>query len=161
MIIPTFSEAVIKFKDFLSSQSLPVDIFWVFREDIHQTSLKKIYIHMPIPKDRPLLANRAFDLGRDKNLVRIDAICLLGTSTVATVWYPRDTNEIPQGWEEGFRLGIRDPLYPALTLSGLRWKAITNLTNYRKSQHIPHQMLLSILDIVQQTPSGNPAPPSS
>lgn len=106
--IPPFTEAVATFKDFLRDLGHAGPIVWTFREDFYWVSRARTWICWPPPELNAAVAARCFEAGRERGLVEIAAHLRVGASIAATVFAP-ERDEI-QGWSEGFKLSVRDPL---------------------------------------------------
>jgi hypothetical protein len=63
-----WDEALDQFKDFLRSRSQPIEIEWVFREDIWRRNAQKILVRYPVDKNNIDLCRHVFEGGRKKDL---------------------------------------------------------------------------------------------
>lgn len=89
----------------------------------------------PRPQGNEVLARKVYEEGRARGLVRIDAVAASKEETFATVWYPRAPEDEVQGWYEGLKLAIRQPLPRADLVRGARqWSSICRSFVYRRYQ---------------------------
>jgi hypothetical protein len=129
-----FNRAVSDFRRFLSGEGHPDDLFWVFRDDLWFRGPKHVLIRYPTPPENPLLAEKVYDEGRGRGLAEITALATAGGRTAATVWFPKHPEEEVQGWSQGIKLVIRQPLPEAKAVGSLAWQIIRQLPGYRRYQ---------------------------
>ena len=132
--IPEFDHAVSDFRRFLAEQGHPDDLIWVFRDDLWRRGPDHILVRYPPPTENHLLAKKVYEEGRERGLVAITAIATAESRTAATVWFPKYPEEEVQGWSQGCKLSVRQPLPVAEGVSGWRWQLIKLLPSYRRSQ---------------------------
>lgn len=135
MDIPSFDTAVESFRSFVGESGHPTTIAWVFRDDL-VTPRQKGRIRNVLPPENQALARKVFEEGRAKGLVEIIAVGTTGQFTAATVWFPRSEEEEVQGWNQGMKLSILEPL-PSLrsVTSRFAWWLVTLSMRYRLFQH--------------------------
>jgi hypothetical protein len=113
--IPSFTEAVKGFQNFLRADRRPHEIIWAFGEDLYSASPSTHWVAWPLPPENMVHAWRLFDAGRTRGLVELQALFSVGSYTVPM------PDEI-QGWTHGLKLAIRQPFVPATAVArGLRW----------------------------------------
>ena len=79
------------------------------------------------------LARKVFSEGRERGLVEITAIATAARKVAATVWFP---NEEVQGWSQGMKLSISQPLPDAKTVGVVRWQLLNLLPSFRRYQRM-------------------------
>lgn len=119
--IPKFEDAVDSFRQFLTNNGHPADVFWVFREDLWKRSPTDVLVRYPAPTNNLALAQKVFAEGRERGLVDVHAIARTANRVAATVWYPKFPDEEIQGWDRGMKLSIAEPFPPAQTIGHFRW----------------------------------------
>jgi hypothetical protein len=118
--IPSFTDAVQGLQDFLRADRQPDEIVWAFREDLYSVSPSQHWVAWPLPPENMVHARSLFDAGRPRGLVELQALFSVGRYTVVNVLAPMP-DEI-QGWSQGLKVAIRQPLVPATAVArGLRW----------------------------------------
>ena len=132
--ISDFNIAVSDFRRFLAGEGHPDDLFWVFRDDLWWRGPDHVLVRYPPPPENPLLAEKVYDEGRERGLAEMKALATAGGRTAATVWFPKYPEEEVQGWSQGVKLVIRQPLPEAKAVSGLAWHIIRRLPGYRRYQ---------------------------
>jgi hypothetical protein len=132
--ISDFNLAISDFRLFLAEQGHPDDLFWVFRDDLWCRGPNHVLVRYPPPAENQLLAKKVYDEGRGRGLVGITAVATAGGRTAATVWFPKYPEDEVQGWSQGRKLSIRQPLPEAKAVSGSRWHIIKLLPGYRRYQ---------------------------
>lgn len=132
---PDFSDAVDQFKEFLAAQERPTNIQWAFRENVYFKSQQSILVAAPLPNSNAETATRAYIAGVSQEQIAVRAIASFTDSVVATVWYPISEQQRPQGWEQGLRFAIVDPLPVASEVpNGWRWTLRTMTASFRRFQ---------------------------
>jgi len=134
--IPGFEEAVASFCRFLADQGHPTHVFWVFREDIWKRSPTGVVLRFPSPTKNLPLAKKAFHEGRNKGLVDLHAIATVGNKVAATVWFPKFGDEEIQGWNQGMKLSIAEPLPTAEMVGQFRWLMLRFKLQFRHNQQL-------------------------
>ena len=119
--IPGFEEAIGSFRNFLAEQGHSTDIFWVFREDIWKRSAKGIVLRFPSQTKNLALAKKVFQEGRKRGVVNVHAVAAVNNKVAATVWFPKFADEEIQGWNQGMKLSIAEPLPTAEMVGQFRW----------------------------------------
>jgi hypothetical protein len=132
--ISDFNLAVSDFSRFLAEQGHSDDLFWAFRDDLWYRGPNHVLVRYPPPAENHRLAKKVYDEGRERGLVGITAVAKAGGRIAATVWFPKYPEEEVQGWAQGRKLSIRQPLPEAQVVSGLRWNIIKLLPSYRRYQ---------------------------
>ena len=131
--IPHFEDAVASFRRFLASEGHPSKILWVFREDIWKRP-DDVVFRSPSQIKNLALARKVFEEGRRKGLVEVHAIATIVDTVLATVWFPKRTEEVIQGWNRGMKLSIAAPLLSARSVGGLKWLAFRLQPKFRQYQ---------------------------
>jgi hypothetical protein len=132
--IPGFAEAVRRFESFLGSEGFPTTVLWTFRDDFWQRGPSCALVRwFPSPRNAEL-AEKVFSEGRAKGLVQIAALAQSGKWTIATVWYPKYDEEEVQGWSEGLKLSIRQPLPVTLRIPSVFWMVLGCVPGFRRYQ---------------------------
>lgn len=108
--IPSFDEALDRFRSFLRDCGHADKVFWVFREDVWQTSPEQVWVRYPPISKNESLARKVFGEGCGRGLIEIKAVALIEGEIAATVWFPKSAEEEVQGWDRGLKLAISDPL---------------------------------------------------
>jgi hypothetical protein len=67
--------------------------------------------------------NRPFAEAREKGLVHIHAVAIASGKTAATVCFAKYAHEEVQGWNQGMKLSISQPLLRAKTFGTVRGAA--------------------------------------
>jgi hypothetical protein len=132
--IPDLAEALAAFRGFLADQGHPDEVIWVFREDVWKLSPTQIFIKYPPPQENVSLIEKVFDEGRECGLVEITAIAATSNEVAATVWFPKYPEEKVQGWDQGMKLSISQPLPNPKLLSPWMWRLIQMLPRYQQYQ---------------------------
>lgn len=145
---PTFDAALEHFRSFLAENEQPTDIQWVFRDHVY-ADRNTFYIPTTIPESNTELAVRAFHAGTTKDQVALKAIARLhNTTTVATVWYPLTDQHRPQGWPQGLRYSIAEPLQSAVYVTGgWQWHVRKLGSAYRRYHRHAGDSILSAEEI--------------
>ena len=85
-----FSQAVSDFKKFLNDEKISPDIMWIFREDITWYR-GSFFIFWPLPKDNVRMAEKAYELGRQKGLgLKLEVCCWVTETPCCFVLVPED-----------------------------------------------------------------------
>jgi hypothetical protein len=134
--IPHFAEAVEEFRRFLSMEVHYDELFWVFRDDVFKLSPTDLRVRYPTPSVNNSLARKVFSEGRERGLVEITAIATVRERLAATVWFPKYEHEEVQGWSQGMKLSISQPLPDARTVCVVRWQLLNLLPSFRRYQRM-------------------------
>ena len=133
--IPEFPVAISDFRRFLVEQGHADELAWVFRDDIWFRGPDDVLMRYPPPEGNKTLSEKVYDEGREQGLVGITAVATAGGRVVAaTVWFPKFPEEEVQGWSQGLKLAIRQPLPAAKVVGRLRWRGIRLSSGYRRYQ---------------------------
>ena len=132
--IPEFRVATSYFRRFLMEQGHPDDLVWVFRDDLWLRGPNNVWMRFPPPAENNSLAEKVYDEGRERGLVEIAAVATAGSRAATTVWFPKYPEEGVQGWSQGLKLAIRQPLPAAKVVGGLMWRFVMHQTGYRRYQ---------------------------
>ena len=133
MQIAPFDEAFARFRSFLRSHGLPETVVWVFREDLFCPERGTCLVRALRPGENDSLARKVFDEGRAAGLLELKAIGSSAEATIATVWFPRASEEV-QGWSEGMKLTIVEPPARARFVGRTRWWFLRFTAAYRRYQ---------------------------
>jgi len=134
--IPDFAEAVQRFRRFLSESGHSDQVFWVFRDDICQLSVTRVLVKYPPPSENEALAQKVFAEGRARGLVEITAVAATRNKLAATIWFPKHPHEEVQGWNQGMKISILQPLPRARLVRPLWWKFLRLLPRHRRYQEM-------------------------
>jgi len=132
--LPDFTEAVEDFRRFLADNGHPDVVIWVFRDDLWKRSLTQVLIKYPPSPENASLAQKVFADGRASGLVEIKALATTSDIVAATVWFPKYPEEEVQGWDQGMKLGIIQPLAQAKLVGAWRWRLIQYLPRFQQYQ---------------------------
>ena len=132
--IPDFGHALSDFSRFLVGQGHSGSLVWVFRDDLWFRSRDLVWVRFPPPKENRLLAESTYAQGRERGLVEIVAIATSISHFFATVWFPKNPGQEVQGWSQGLKLMMWEPLAVAKKVSFLKWLIVMRLSSYRRSQ---------------------------
>ena len=132
--IPDFAEALTEFRRFLGENGYPINLFWVFRDDVWKLSPTEVLIKYPSSRQNISLAEKVFAEGREKGLVDIHAVAVAADQVATTVWFPKYEHEEVQGWNRGMKLSISEPLLRAKTVGAVRWSLLRFLPRFRHYQ---------------------------
>src|SRR5882672_5777244 len=132
--IPDFADALAQFRRFLAENGHPIDVLWVFRDDVWKRSPTEILVKYPVDKDNLTLAQKVFAEGRERGLVDMHAVAITRDKVAATVWFPKYPDEEVQGWNRGMKLSISQPLLRAKTFGTLCWSLFRLLPRFRHYQ---------------------------
>jgi hypothetical protein len=134
--IPDFAEAVQRFRRVLSESGHSDQLFWVFRDDLWQLSVTRVLVKYPPPLENEALAQKVFAEGRASGLVEISAVAGTGHKLAATIWFPKYPHEEVQGWNQGMKICILQPLPIARLVQPLWWKSLRLLPGHRRYQEM-------------------------
>lgn len=135
MDIPNFDTAVESFRSFLARNGHPTKIAWVFRDDL-VASRDEGRIRSPLPAENQTLARKVFEEGRAKGLIAIIAVGTIDQLTVSTVRFPRTADDEVQGWNQGMKLSIVQPLPSLRRVAGrFSWWLVSLSREYLLYQH--------------------------
>jgi hypothetical protein len=129
--IPEFQAAVSDFRRFLAGQGHADELVWVFRDDLWFRGPDHVLMRYPPPAGNKLLAEKVYIEGRKRGLVDITAVATARGHVAATVWFPKFPEEEVQGWSQGLKLSVRQPLPAAKVVGGLAWKLARYTSGYR------------------------------
>jgi len=132
--IPEFAETVQQFRAFLREQGHPTTLVWVFRDDLWKMNLSRVLLREFHGSGRVNLAEKVFVEGRAKGLVQVTAVAQSNDVTAATVWYPKYEDEEIQGWNQGLKLSVVQPLPAATLVSRLLWWPLLAVPGFREYQ---------------------------
>ena len=132
--ISAFPVAISDFRRSLAEQGHAGEILWVFRDDLWFRGPNHVLMRLPPPAENASLVEKVYDEGRERGLVEIVAVATAGGRVAATIWFPKLPEEEVQGWSQGLKLVIRQPLPAAKVVSGFRWRIIKYLSGYRRYQ---------------------------
>jgi len=91
-------------------------------------------VKYPSSSENIALAEKVFAEGRERGLVELKALATAEGKVAATVWFPKYPNEEVQGWNQGMKLEIAEPLPLAKLVGGLRWWSFRFLPRFRHFQ---------------------------
>jgi len=129
--IPEFQVAISDFRHFLVEQGHADELVWVFRDDLWFRAPDHVLMRYPPPVENKSLAEKVYNEGRERGLVEITAVATANGHVATTVWFPKFPEEEVQGWSQGLKLAIRQPLLTAKVVNGLRWRVVRYLSGYR------------------------------
>ena len=132
--IPEFDEALQRFRTFLTENGHSAEVFWVFREEVWQSSVSEALIKYPPHPENESLARKVFGEGRERGLIGITALVAAGNKVAATVWFPKFPDEQVQGWNQGMKLAISEPLICAKMIGPTRWRLLRLLPRFKHFQ---------------------------
>jgi hypothetical protein len=132
--IPNFADALIQFRGFLGESGHPSAVFWVFRDDVWKLSPSDVWVKYPSSRENTTLAEKVFAEGRERGLVEIHAVAIAGGKIAATVWFPKYAHEEVQGWNQGMKLSISQPLLRAKIVGAVCWSLLRFLPRFRHYQ---------------------------
>src|SRR5690242_19971785 len=93
-----FGVTLARFKQLLAKNEYAKNIVWVMSEDILLTGKRFVYVRVPTPLSNEMRVRTKYNEGLAHGRgVLLSAICEIETSTCCCVWYPRRTEEEPQG----------------------------------------------------------------
>src|SRR4051812_4963897 len=128
--IPEFQVAISDFRQFLIREGHADKLVWVFRDDLWFRGPDEVLMRYPLPAGNAPLAEKVYDEGRERGLVEIKAVATSRDCVVATVWFPKFAEEEVQGWSQGLKLVIRQPLPEARIVGRLRWRVAGFMPGY-------------------------------
>ena len=128
--IPEFHVAIPDFRRFLVEQGHADELVWVFRDDLWFRGPAQVLMRYPPPVGNKSLAEKVYAEGRERGLVGITAVATASGHVAATVWFPKFPEEEVQGWSQGLKLAIRQPLPAAKVVGGLSWRMVSYLSGY-------------------------------
>jgi hypothetical protein len=135
MEIPEFHTAVLLLREFLAEQDLPTDVLWIFREDLYFADWQTVYARTCALPGHIRLAETVFQDGRKQGLVEICGLFRTQSFVGATVWYPRNRSEQVQGWTQGLKISVREPLRFAKPIrSSTLWRFHQCRPKYKRYQ---------------------------
>ena len=129
--IPEFQVAISDLRRFLAEQGHADELVWVFRDDLWFRGPERVLMRYPPPAGNKLLAEKVYAAGREQGLVEVAAVATANDHVAATVWFPKFEEEEVQGWSQGLKLAIRQPLPTAKVIGSLRWRGVRHLSGYR------------------------------
>jgi len=129
--IPEFQIAISDFRRFLVEQGHADKLVWVFRDDLWFRGPDHVLMRYPPNVGNESLAKKVYDEGRERGLAEITAVATANGHIAATVWFPKFPEEEVQGWSQGLKLTIRQPLSAAKVIGGFRWGMVRYLSGYR------------------------------
>ena len=129
--IPEFQAAVPDFRRFLIQQGHAGELVWVFRDDLWVRGPDQVWMCHPPPAGNKSLAEKVYAEGRERGLVGVTAVAKASGRVAATVWFPKFEEEEVQGWSQGLKLAIRQPLPTARVIGSSRWRVVRFLSGYR------------------------------
>jgi hypothetical protein len=132
--IPDFETAVRAFQDFLQREGYSTALIWVFREDLWQLSPERILMRRLHAHHDIELAKKVFREGQAKGLVEVRAVAQGNGWTAATVWFPKYDEAEVQGWSQGMKLAIVQPLPTATRVRPMLWAVLRVLPSFRTYQ---------------------------
>lgn len=94
----SFGQAVKEFKKFLSENNLPLDIYWIFTEDVLQKKSEiydsSFWLKLPLPPENVNLAEKQYEFGRLKNLgMCLSAFALCEDKICCHIIIPKDESD--------------------------------------------------------------------
>jgi hypothetical protein len=131
--IPDFAEALTRFRSFTEENGIPSELLWVFRDDVWELSPTAVWVKYASSPMNVALAEKVFAEGRERGLVEIHAVAIAGDK-IAAVWFPKYAHEEVQGWSEGMKLSISQPLPRAKTIGVLAWSLLGFRPRFRQYQ---------------------------
>jgi len=144
---PSFDVAVDGFKEFLSANEIPTAIQWVFREQMYEKR-GAFFVAVPLPHSNTEIAARAYDHGVRQEQIAISAVATFADKAAATIWFPVTEQDRPQGWENGLRYTIRQPLHLVRELPvGWRWSLHQMSRAFRRYHSFSGHSILSMDEI--------------
>ena len=119
---PPFEDAVAQFREFLLVRRLPVDVVWVFRDDILHANYASLHVAVPVPVENAALAKAVYQDTR-----AVEGPCLLALGryrqrSIASVWRAKSPEDLVQGAGSGLRLSVAEPVALVRGVPpGLQW----------------------------------------
>jgi hypothetical protein len=135
MEIPSFSIAVEQFREFLQRNGAPSSIVWTFRDDLCPRSANRFLVRPDSRGENERLCEKVFGEAKHKGLVEISAVAASERMTAATIWYPRTERDEVQGWNQGMKLSVIQPLPRAEVIdSAFFWQLVRFSPAFRRYQ---------------------------
>ncbi len=131
--IPEFEIAVGDFRRFLTGQGHPGKLCWVFSDDLWTRGPTDVLLRFP-PRANLVLAKKVYGEGRERGLIQMLAVATARDYVAANVWYPKHPEEEVQGWSQGLKLSITQPLPPAKLVNRMAWLFVRLTPEYRRYQ---------------------------
>ena len=131
--LPTFENALRKFKDFLFRENKPGDILWVFREDV-TTYKRRMWVKFPFPQDRSTLARQLYKIGVKRGFgINMNMVGQLENYSFCYIWLPVDEIEMEYAMMNGnLKLtAFQDELDVIIVKSKLKWRCLKWLNSLR------------------------------
>jgi hypothetical protein len=93
-----FDATVAQFQQLLKQSNYPSHLVWLTPEDVLMTGKRLIYVRVPIPSTNESTARRTYDEGvaNGRGLI-MSTICEMDASAGCYIWYPKASEEVPQG----------------------------------------------------------------
>ena len=129
--IPEFKLALSDLRGFLVEHGLEDEVLWVFRDDLWLRWPNRVLMRYPPPLENKCLAEKVYEEGRRRAIVGIEAVATANGHVATTVWFPKYPEEEVQGWPQGLKLSIRQPLPAAHVVSGSKWRVVRYFPGYR------------------------------
>lgn len=106
-----FDTALEEFRALIAREGFPVDIAWIFREDV-TSRRRRVAIRWPLPIGNEHLARDSYLLGvRGGMDLRIEVFCLAGRTSCCTVWVPGNEIDASYAMLTGLKFSVpTDPV---------------------------------------------------
>jgi hypothetical protein len=93
-----FDAAVAQFRELLGMSEYARKIIWLVPEDVIATGKRFVYVRVPVPAVNEAKARQMYDEGiSNERGVLLSTVCETEDSTCCYVWYPKKTEEEPEG----------------------------------------------------------------
>ena len=137
-----FEESKKIFQEFLSEQQISSDLLWIFQED---ALLRKdvVLVKTPNPDENENLAEKLYEIGRDRNLgIWFHAFALLDSRPCCYIQLPYDQDEAERLLigNSYLKCSIRNPLMEAKPFTNkVMWNV--HKISYGSFQELPSKTL--------------------
>ena len=123
-----FDQAVLRFREFLSSNGFSPNVVWIEPTDVLVTGSKRIYLHHPDREHAEIVARDTFEHGSKRgNGVVIKGVFPKPFATYSFVWFPQDKDEaelasVPSGVK--LEVSLSQPFKLIAIQSSERWREL-------------------------------------
>ncbi|MCP4655656.1 MAG: hypothetical protein GY856_09580 [bacterium] len=118
-MLPAFNEAEGRLRNLLERAGRPIEIVWVFREDLSVKRNGRLWVSVPLPDDNREMVGRLYEKARQDGLpVELAVFCLLDSKACTFVYVPDNKLDAEHRMISGLKVSVPTRPRKARALGG-------------------------------------------